>query len=304
MGENTHISWAHHKFNPWWGCTKISPGCNYCYAVSRANEHRHHEQLWNGNRHIMAESSWKKLRTMDNKAKKAGVQHRVFWGSMCDIADPLGPTSERDRAFASPVLYPHLIHMFLTKRIDRLLQYCLKYWPDGIPNNVWIGFTAEDKACFDERIGHLQKFAGEYPDMTCEKIFMSYEPALEQIDISRGRQMIDLVIAGGERGLNARPADPQWFRSMRDQCAAMGIDFHFKQWGEFYPAGPVRKFNGRISFTNYEGADVSVDHAQKNPAYRRLEKGGPILERVGLYVLEHDGKLDLLDGRTHNGGLN
>ena len=274
MGENTHISWAHHTFNPWMGCTKISPGCTYCYAEIRANENWSHEYLWDGNRHIMAESSWKKLRTMDNKAKKAGVQHRVFWGSMCDIADPDGPTSERDRAFASPVLYPHLIHMFLTKRIDRLLQYCLKYWPDGIPNNVWIGFTAENQACFDERIGHLQKFAGEYPDMTCEKIFMSYEPALEQIDISGGRQMIDLVIAGGERGIKARPA------------------------------GPVRKFNGRISFTNYEGADVSVDHAQKNPAYRRLEKGGPILERVGLYVLEHDGKLDVLDGRTHNGGLN
>lgn len=311
MAENTHIQWAHHSFNPWWGCAKISEGCENCYAEIKANLHRHHEQLWSGNRSTMAESTWKKLATMNNKAKRSGVQARVFVGSMCDIADVLGPSSERERMFAAPALYPWLIFMFLTKRVDRFLQYAQKYWPDGVPENVWFGFTAEDQKNFDKRWNDIENNAERIPQFA--KVFMSYEPAIGPLNLHQEAvpDWLDLVIAGGESGHKARAANPIWFRMVRDQCKELEIDFMFKQWGEYYPAGRVMMRGGQTRFDVYGGGDITIRgakiawHDKKNriPMFRRFEQGGPIVERVGLQVLERDGVLNLLDGEIHNGGL-
>ena len=316
MGENTHIAWAHHTFNPWLGCKEVSPGCANCYAKVKANHRWPAEKLWDpklNNRHTMAESTWKNLGRWNRKAKKAGVNARVFVGSMCDIADPFGPESERARMFAAPKLYPWLTFMFLTKRVAEFLEYAEKYWPDGIPENVWLGFTAEDQIRFDERWGEW--VASGLGPADFGKIFLSYEPAIGPVDVGEsfrdGLQVIGLVIAGGERGVNARCNDIEWMRAMRDQCEALGIDFMFKQWGEYYPVGIPENLTGSKSFERYNGKHMSIKAARMTYIDADSDtlafswRGGdaPVMERVGLEKLERHGVLDLLDGVRHNGGL-
>ena len=323
MGENTHIAWAHHTFNPWLGCKEVSPGCANCYAKVKANHRWPSEKLWDpklNNRNTMAESTWKNLGRWNRRAKKAGINARLFVGSMCDIADPFGPESERAKMFAAPKLYPWLTFMFLTKRVVEFLEYALKYWPDGIPENVWFGFTAEDQKRFDERWDIIQQWLDFIPGPGMwgfSKIFMSLEPALGPIDLSAAcnggdaYKWLDLVIAGGERGVNARCNDIEWMRSMRDQCEALGIDFMFKQWGEYYPVGIPENLTGSKSFERYNGKHMSIAAAKMTYVAADGDtlafswKGGnaPVMERVGLEKLERHGVLDLLDDVRHNGGL-
>lgn len=316
MGEATAISWAHHTFNPWWGCLKVSPGCDNCYALRTVQEHMPNSKLWDPKyktRKTMAESTWKKLKTWDNKARKAGEIHRVFVGSMCDIADEFGPQDDRRRMFEAPALYPSLIFMFLTKRVGRFLQYAEMYWPDGVPENVWFGFTAEDQKRFDERWAEFR--ASGFGPADFGKIYLSYEPALGFIGVSGcfydGFMHLDLVIAGGESGPLARPADPEWFRFMRDQCERLGIDFHFKQWGEYYPVGRPENLVGHESFEKYDGKHIALgiarityhDKANDILQYRRMSVAGDVLERVGLDRLKRDGEHNKLDGKIYSGGL-
>lgn len=314
MGEATAISWAHHTFNPWWGCLKVSPGCDNCYALRTVQEHMPNSRLWDPKyktRKTMAESTWKKLKTYDNKARKAGEIHYVFVGSMCDIADEFGPQNDRRRMFEAPALYPNLVLMFLTKRVARFLQYAEMYWPDGVPENVWFGFTAEDQKRFDERVAEIETHAEIVPQFS--KIFMSYEPAIGAIDMAQESvpDWLDLVIAGGESGPLARPADPEWFRSMRDQCERLGIDFHFKQWGEYYPVGRPENLVGHESFEKYDGKHIALgiarmtyhDKANDILQYRRMSVAGDVLERVGLDRLRRDGEYNKLDEKIYSGGL-
>lgn len=316
MGEATAISWAHHTFNPWWGCQKISPGCDNCYALRTVLEHMPNSRLWDPKyktRKTMAESTWKKLKTYDNKARKAGEIHYVFVGSMCDIADEFGPQDDRKRMFGAPALYPNLVFMFLTKRVARFLQYAEMYWPDGVPENVWFGFTAEDQKRFDERRAEVMKYRKTVEQFS--KVFVSYEPAIGTIDLMAGGNviagLIDLVIAGGETGGLARPADPEWFRSMRDQCERLGIDFHFKQWGEYYPVGRPENLVGHKSFEKYDGKHIKLStakmtwHDRNNNILQYRWAGGnaPVMERVGMDRLKRDGEHNKLDGKIYTGGL-
>ncbi len=118
-------------------------------------------------------------------------------------------------------------------------------WP--LPN-VWVGTSVEDQAAADARIPHLL-------NVPAKVRFLSCEPLLGPVDLTAvdfggifgetnalngkrmpgGERLIHWVIAGGESGPNARPMHPDWARSLRDQCAAAGVPFHFKQWGEFTP---------------------------------------------------------------------
>lgn len=139
----------------------------------------------------------------------------------------------------------------LTKRAARLLEYsrAVMHYPrgdrsqrpvPGWPPNVWLGVSVEDQKTADERIPLLLR-------TPAAKRFVSYEPALGPVDFGPylsdldgelDCQMfsgIDWVIAGGESGPGARPAHPDWFRSVRDQCQAAGVSFFFKQHGNWVP---------------------------------------------------------------------
>lgn len=102
--------------------------------------------------------------------------------------------------------------------------------------NVWLGFSAERQREFDERWPYMRILA-----QAGWTIFLSYEPAIGPIELPAGFLVLGKraqVIAGGMSGRDATPSHPDWFRHVRDQCAAAGVAFLFKQWGEWGPHEP------------------------------------------------------------------
>lgn len=249
MGEVTKIEWTDHTFNPWIGCTKITNGCegsacDFCYAETLV--HRYGWAKWGAGepRARTSEANWKKPLAWNRKAAKEGRRFRVFCASLADVFDAEVPQGWRGELFDVIKATPHLDWQLLTKRP----QVALKFFTDrpdlqGLPN-VWLGTTVESQKMADLRIPTLMSVPGVV------KRFLSCEPLLGPIDLDetvrRARlavsvaspvatASIDWVIAGGESGPKARAARPDWFRSLRDQCAATGVPFFFKQWGEWAP---------------------------------------------------------------------
>jgi protein gp37 len=122
-------------------------------------------------------------------------------------------------------------------------------WGADWPDNVWLGTTVETQKWAAARIPHLLQH-------NARVVFLSCEPLLGPIDLTKwfsdGKDTvgIDWVIAGGESGHHARPVNPDWVRSLRDQCINGGVGFHFKQWGNWQPTNdhvngyPVRQLSG------------------------------------------------------------
>lgn len=179
----------------------------------------------------------------------------VFVNSMSDLFHENIPYDVIDQVFAVMAMTPHHTYQVLTKRTERAAEYFNKiergykitqaWWnnfsiknrqfprldhKDNWPlRNVWIGTSVENQKAADERIPHLL----EIPSTVR---FLSCEPLLGPVDIKKYLSEIDWVIVGGESGHNARPMHPDWARSLRDQSINAGVPFHFKQWGEWYPA--------------------------------------------------------------------
>jgi protein gp37 len=255
----TKIEWADETWNPVVGCKVKSPGCTHCYAMRMAarlermgnaphyaglTETVNGKAVWTGRvalapEHILtAPLDWKTPR-------------RIFPDSMGDIFYEAVPDAVIDRIFAVMALTPQHTYMPLTKRSDRMRAYMTNnavrdsalaaHTPWPLPN-VWLGVSAEDQRRADERI----------PDLLATPAavrFVSAEPLLGALDISYwttpnrllNRPALDLIIVGGESGPGARPMHPDWARSIRDQCAAAGTAFFFKQWGEWAPFDALTK---------------------------------------------------------------
>lgn len=293
MGYPTPIEWTDATWNPFGGCSVVSPGCTNCYAMRIAGSGRLRNHplyagvtteskagpVFNGRLTAAAADadvwSWP-LRWRGAKEPKlgAGKPSMIFVGDMADLFHENRPLEVIDRVFAVAVLASHHIFQKLTKRPERLRDYLTSYdlaradsrgqavidlarkslparlpldfgsfgWP---PRNIWFGFSAEDQPRFDERWLFMRDVAA----LGCT-IFVSVEPALGRVVLpadflALGRRA--QVIVGGESGPTARPMHPDWARSLRDQCAAGGVPFFFKQWGEWHPhdrgiyyAGPSR----------------------------------------------------------------
>ncbi len=257
MAENSKIEWTNHTFNPWVGCTKVSPGCDHCYAESWAKR-AGNPQLWTGARRRTTPANWAKVLKWDAAAKKAGRVDRVFCASLADVFDNEVPQQWRTDLFELIRLTPHLRWLLLTKRIGNAISMLPEDWGAGYPN-VMLGSTIVNQPEADRDAWKLlaTPAAGH---------FFSIEPMLGPIDLNatppepgripingailddlRGclpkwqsypiraklRDGVDWVIAGGESGGNARPMHPQWARQLRDACVTAGVPFFFKQWGEW-----------------------------------------------------------------------
>lgn len=254
MAADTKIEWADHTFNPWRGCTKVSAACDHCYA----------ERLVNGRlagdfsqRVRAASSTWQEPRRWNRAAAREGKRARVFTASLADVFDNQVSPIWRQDLFELIRETPSLDWLLLTKRPQNIAKMLPPDWGAGYAN-VWLGTTVENQAEADRRIPHLLA-------VPAAKRFLSCEPLLGPVDISnwlfagdppcadcprdedcecgwRGRaemgrpDALHWVIAGGESGPGARPMHPDWARSLRDQCAAAGLAFHFKQWGEWHTA--------------------------------------------------------------------
>lgn len=251
MGETT-IEWADYTFNPWLGCTKVSPACDHCYAESWARR-TGQPDLWAGTRKLTSASNWAQPLKWDRKAAADGVRRRVFCASLADVFDNQVTQGWRQDLWALIADCVHLDWLLLTKRPQNIMKMlpgscAVQIYGANWPwHHVWLGTTAENQEEADRRIPILLATPAAVR-------FVSLEPVLGPIDLSRwttdqaryaeycdavgGPQpkltILDWVIVGGESGPKARPMHPDWVRSIRDQCRSSCVPFLFKQWGEWH----------------------------------------------------------------------
>jgi protein gp37 len=235
MAENSKIEWTDHTFNPWVGCTKVSPGCDHCYAEGWAK--RSGLVRWGADRRRTSASNWRQPLKWNAEAAKTGARRRVFCASLADVFDNEVPGEWRSELGALIRATPNLDWLLLTKRIGNVRAMLPEDWGAGYPN-VWLGATVVNQEEADRDVPKLLATPAQVR-------FLSCEPLLGPIDLSpylvddvhrmgrAPRMEIDWVIVGGESGPHARPMHPRWAGSLRDQCFRAGVAFHFKQWGEF-----------------------------------------------------------------------
>lgn len=223
MGEKTAIDWTDHTFNPWWGCTKIDPACENCYAERDSKRYGFH--IWgpNAGRRTFGDKHWKEPLKWNDAARAEGRPHRVFCASMADVFDVDGPETERKRLFITIAATPWLDWQLLTKRPDQMRNY-LNALPDAPWSNIWAVVSTGNQASLD-------KFAPFLRDTNAVVRGISWEPALGPLDLS-AYPWLNWVIGGDESGLGPkiRKTDEQWYRDVRDQCQQMGIAFFIKQF--------------------------------------------------------------------------
>jgi protein gp37 len=254
MGEATTIAWCHHTFNPWWGCSHVSPGCVHCYAEVWAKRTGHPVWGAHAERRTFGEKHWREPLAWNAAARHAGERRRVFCASMADVfEDRPALLAERAKLWALIEATPWLDWQLLTKRVADVLGMTPGVWsgPGGWPGNVWIGTSVESQEWANKRVSVLLRIPAKVRFLSCEPLLGHVDlrrieaPNGELIDCLDGAasdprdgvvhatapHSVDWVIAGGESGPHARRMDPGWARSIRDDCAAAGVPFLFKQAG-------------------------------------------------------------------------
>jgi len=234
MGRFSSIEWTHHTFNPWWGCQKVSPACENCYAESWAKRVGH--DLWgkSASRRFFGDAHWSEPLKWNRDAEAIGERQRVFCASMADVFEARKELSEyRERLWTLIEATPMLDWLLLTKRPQNITK--MVPWKSKLewPANVWVGTTVENQKEANRRLSHLLKIPAAIR-------FLSCEPLLGKLDLSSfstdaSLLSIDWIIAGGESGAKARPMNPVWLRTLRDFAKKKKIAFHFKQWGHWAP---------------------------------------------------------------------
>jgi protein gp37 len=238
-------------FNPYWGCDHISPGCDNCYAKALAKRTGFDCFGPGKPARLFGQKHWAEPIKWDRMAEEHNTRYRVFCGSMCDIfQDRNDSYFEKERLWRTIEQTPNLIWMLLTKRPWDAVNSIPSRWENSWPRNVWVGVTAENQAAANERIPILLRIPAAVRFVSAEPLLgpirfdaLYLRPRLSAwyqdggikgnhplVGVKRG---IDWLIVGGESGPGARPMHPDWVRSLRDQCVAAGVKFHFKQWGEW-----------------------------------------------------------------------
>lgn len=239
MGQDSKIEWTDHTFNPWWGCVNVSPACDHCYAETFAKRTGHGVWGHKAPRRFFGDKHWAEPVKWNKAAGKAGERARVFCASMADVFEDRRDLDEhRTRLWKLIRQTPHLDWLLLTKRPDAIRRLIPVFWMcDGFPANVWLGVTVES----DNYTWRAREIEG----IPARVKFISYEPALGPLTAAGLPGNINWIIAGGESGAGHRPADPDWFRRVRDLCASVGVRFFFKQWGGFNAKAAGRELDGR-----------------------------------------------------------
>ena len=252
MGESTAISWTDHTFNPWWGCARVSPGCQNCYAEAFAKRTGH--AVWgdSAERRFFGFAHWNEPLKWDRRAAEAGRPALVFCASMADVFEDRPELDvERERLWSLIDRTPHLIWQLLTKRPQNVRPMVPLSWLDSHwPSTVWIGTTVEDQQRAKERVPVLI-------DIPARVRFLSCEPLLGEVRLARWLWNVEVgesprpsgalqwVIAGGESGPRHRPLDLRHARILQRECANAGVPFLFKQVGGRSPTAGGDELDGR-----------------------------------------------------------
>lgn len=223
MAENSGIEWTHHTFNPWIGCTKVSAACDHCYA--EAWDSRFNGGRWGAKAPRTRTKTWSQPRKWNRQAEAAGERKRVFCASLADVFDNHKSIEPgwRDDLWLLIEETPHLDWLLLTKRPQNISKFMPSYWLREPRSNVWLGTTVENQTEAKRRIPHLV-------GVPAHVRFLSCEPLLGNLNLRPWLPSLHWVIAGGESGARYRPADPNWFRTIRNQCEIESVPFLFKQW--------------------------------------------------------------------------
>jgi protein gp37 len=319
MADKTKIEWTDATWNPLRGCTRVSEGCRHCYAEQVAARFCGPGQPYDGlARRVGGEARWTGRVSLVERALRQPLRWRrprkIFVNSTSDLFHESVPDEWIDRIFAVMALCPQHTFQVLTKRGERMRAYIAKRsldWQAVLANanppgtlqvtkndiyrtlglaakfphdppttawplsNVWLGVSVEDQAAADERRGPLSAIAAQG-----WLTWVSYEPALGPVDWADW-EFIKWLVSGGESGQNSRPSHPAWHRAARDFCAAYGIAYLFKQWGEWAPGEgwyedhpvslPLRMLGPGGWTDNLPGDDEYVVRIGKRGAGRLLD---------------------------------
>jgi protein gp37 len=209
MGK-TSISWTDFSFNPWWGCTRVSPGCVNCYAETF--DKRVGGDHWGPGkpRRTFGEKHWREPLKWKGK---------VFCASMADIFDEEAPEQERRRLWDLIRNTPDLTWQLLSKRVNGYLEML----PADLMTDprIWKGFTAEDQDRYDERWDVMRRLSGI--------TWCSYEPAIGPLTTNKVMYKPHWFVFGGESGNGRRPCERKWADSLLAECRAHDIAFFMKQ---------------------------------------------------------------------------
>ncbi len=178
MSDITAIEWTDHMFNPWWGCSRVSPARRFCYADRDAQRYGH--QVWprHGPRRMLSEANWQRPLRWNRDAQRAGTPAKVFCASMADVfEDHPDVAAPRERLWGLIEATPWLIWQLLTKRPENIAP--MVPWGGGWPPHVWVGTSVENQRYADERIPVLVSAAA-----LARIRFLSCEPLLGPVDLS------------------------------------------------------------------------------------------------------------------------
>jgi protein gp37 len=245
VGERSKIEWTDSTWNPVTGCTKVSAGCDNCYAHTLA--------------HVRLAAVYRRrlpvVQTEENEADPFAVRlwperlaepgrwkdpRMIFVNSMSDLFHVDVPDEFVRRIFEVMLRVDRHVYQVLTKRPSRAVRFFnlnRDLFPDGlVPAHIWMGTSVENQDV-DYRIKHLRGVPGRVR-------FLSCEPLLGALDLEGLLEGIHWVIAGGESGANHRRMDPEWVKLIRDRCGEAGVAFFFKQWGGRTPKAGGRTLDG------------------------------------------------------------
>lgn len=327
MGDKSKIEWCEATWNPIIGCSKVSSGCDNCYAETVAARFAGDCEIPGYYFDVIEKGKWNGetvRRTPKFSPLRARRPRTIFVCSMGDLFHESVPDESIDIVMGIIAAAYHHRFMILTKRPERMLQYFEAdarneliakaagfanengdavadfVLTQGLPiPSLALGVSVEDQTTLDKRVSALLQIPATYR-------FVSYEPALGPVRFDTNwRKMIkgkpaypctesylfdlDLVIMGGESGPNARPMHPDWARSVRDQCEAARVPFHFKQWGEWLPTDDLPEMPKSFSMP-WSDADTR--------GYVNLMSDLTTMTRIGKKKASR-----LLDGQEHTGQI-
>jgi protein gp37 len=245
VGQRSGIEWTDATWNPVTGCTRVSAGCDNCYAATLASR-------------LLGRVYLRRLPVIESAASRRDPfavrlwperledplrwrqPRQIFVNSMSDLFHKDVPSSFIAQIFMVMLAAPWHVFQILTKRPSRARRFLSKHaalFEDGwVPPHIWIGTSVENQDAV-YRVDHLR-------DLPAHVRFLSCEPLIGPLKLNLSG--IHWVIAGGESGIHRRPMDPDWVRAIRDQCRKKRVPFFFKQWGGRTPKAGGRELDGLL----------------------------------------------------------
>lgn len=298
MATKSRIQWTNHTWNIVTGCQKVSPGCENCYAITMSKRLQAMAVADRSNKGAL-----KYLGTVDGNDWSGKVfchpevleeplrwkkPSMIFVCSMADLFHHDVPAAFILKMLDVMASRPQHTFQILTKRPERavaLVRLAREEWQghlkrqDLFPDNVWFGVTCENQKLLDKRLPILMQIPAKVR-------WLSVEPMLGPIRLPENCG-VDWIVVGGESGPNARPMNPAWARSLRDQCRNQAIPYFFKQFGEW-----VDEFHPAQDRSKQEESDAFVEIVEYPDG---KDYKGVYMYRVGKKAAGR-----LLDGREHN----